>query len=221
MAVRTQVKFYYDILSPYAWFGFENLCRYQKPWDLDLQLKPMNIWKIMSESGNTGPWRNPSQFSFMNRDTQMVADMLDIPYKPLSNFAEAAAVRGSFPTLKTLAACQILYPDHLEELSRQSWLGLYSRDIDITDEGNIRHFAPAAQIPDVDRLIEFSSCNEAKHQLVDNTTEALESKCFGAPWYTVTNPTTGKREKFFGHDRVEMLGWVIGKEYKGHHPTQS
>ena len=82
MAVRTQVKFYYDILSPYAWFGFENLCRYQKPWDLDLQLRPMNIWKIMSESGNTGPWRNPSKFSFMNRDTQMVADMLDIPYKP-------------------------------------------------------------------------------------------------------------------------------------------
>jgi glutathione S-transferase kappa 1 len=220
MAVRTQVKFYYDILSPYAWFGFESLCRYQKPWDLDLQLKPMNLGKIMGTSGNTPPGMNPSKGSMLYRDVQRVSEMMDVPYKPLANFAQTVFIRGSLPTLKALAACQIMYPDHLEELTRQSWLGLYSKDIDITDKDNIIQFAEAAQIPDVDKLIEFSLGGEARQQLIDNTAEALESKCFGAPWYTVTNPNTGRREKFFGHDRIEMLGWVIGKEYMGYHPPQ-
>jgi glutathione S-transferase kappa 1 len=220
MAVRTSVKFYYDILSPYSWFGFETLCRYQKPWNLDLQLRPMNIWKIIKESGNTGPWRNPSKLSFINRDLIMVSEMLGVPYKPIGNIAETLSMRGSFPTLKALAACQIMYPDHLEDLSRQSWYGMYSEDIDITDEANIRRFARDAQIPDIDELIRFSNSDEAKQKLADNTAEALESKCYGAPWFIVTHPETGKREKFFGHDRVEMLGWVIGKEYVGYHPRQ-
>lgn len=220
MAIRTKVKFYYDVLSPYAWFGFESLCRYQKPWDLDLHLRPMNLGKIMGESGNMPPGMNPSKGSMLSRDVQRVSEMMNLPYKPLENFAKTVFIRGSVPCIKTLAACQILYPDHLEELSRQAWLGLYSKDIDITDKNNIKMFAEAAGIPDVDKLIEFSSGPEAREQLIANTNEALESKCFGAPWYTVTNPNTGRREKFFGHDRVEMLGWILGKEYHGHDPLR-
>lgn len=218
MAVRTQVKFYYDTLSPYAWFGFESLCRYQKPWDLDLQLRPVNLGIVMKESGNMPPGMNPFKGSMLARDVQRVSEMMDLPYNPVKNFAETVFIRGSVPTLKSLAACQILYPDKLEELTRQAWLGLYSKDVDITDKENIRNFALAAEIPDADKLLEFSSGVEARQQLIDNTKEALALKCFGAPWYSVISPTTGKRETFFGHDRIEMLGWVIGKDYKGHHP---
>ena len=113
-----------------------------------------------------------------------------------------------------------MYPGHLNELSRQAWLGLYSRHVDITDEQNIIQFAEAAQIPDIDQLMDFSRSTEARQQLIDNTAEALDSKCFGVPWFTVINPSTGRREKFFGSDRIEMLGWVIGKEYMGIHPPQ-
>ena len=222
MAVRTQVKFYYDVLSPYAWFGFEALCRYQKPWDLDLQLRPINLGKIKKESGNLspGPCADIFKGSLFFPDVQRTSEMMELPYKPLENFMESVFIKGSLPTQKTLAACQILYPEHMEELTRQSWLGLYSHDMDMTDKDNILQFAEAAQIPDVDKLLEFSVGNEAKQQLISNTTEALDSKCFGAPWFTVTNPITGRREKFFGQDRVEMLGWVIGKKYVGHHPPQ-
>ena len=218
MAVRTQVKFYYDILSPYAWFGFESLCRYQQPWDLDLQLRPMNLGKIMAGSGNTPPGMNPSKGSMLSRDVQRAGEMMNLPYKPIANFAQTLFIRGSLPTLKTLAACQILHPEQLEELTRQAWQGIYSRDIDITDKDNIRGFAEAAGVEDVEGLLEFSNGPEARQQLIDNTSEALASKCFGAPWFTAVNPATGRTEKFFGHDRVEMLGWVIGKEYRGHNP---
>eukprot|EP00116_Pleurobrachia_bachei_P017491 sb/3477753/ len=105
-------------------------------------------------------------------------------------------------------------------MTRQAWLGLYSRDIDITDSDNVRSFAAAAGVPDPEGLFELSKGGEARQQLIDNTTEALDSKCFGAPWFVVEHPVTGRREKFFGHDRVEMLGWVIGQEYKGHNPPQ-
>ena len=220
MAVRTPVKFYYDILSPFSWVAFESLCRYQKAWNLDLQLKPMDLNEVVSLSGNKPPGMIRSKGLLLLRDIQRLADMMDLPYKRLADFEQTVYKRGSIPTLTTLAACQIMFPKHLEELSRQAWLGLHSRDIDITDQKNIKQFAEAAQIPDIDKLIEFSLSEEARQQLNDNMIEALDSKCFGAPWFTVTNPNTGKREKFFGSDRIEMLGWVLGKEYMGLQPPQ-
>ena len=219
MAIRPTVKFYYDILSPYSWLAFEVLCRYQKPWDMDLQLKPMNLGKIMAESGNRPPGMNPFKASLMSRDVQRAADMVKIPYKPLENFAESVFIRGSVPTLKALAACQQNYPTILEEFTRQCWIGLYSKDVDITDADNIREFAIRAGVPDVDKLLDLSKDPEARQQLIDNTTEALDAKCFGAPWYTTVNPGNGNTEKFFGQDRVEMLAWVLGKEYKGVDPS--
>lgn len=216
----TRVKLYYDIVSPYSWFGMESLCKYKKPWNLDIQLRPTFTAKIMKESGNTSPVLNPSKVAMMLRDLERVSGMLGMPYNQLADPVNSLFKRGSLPTIKTLAACQILYPDHLEELSRQAWLGLYSRDIDITSVDNLQYFAEMANIPDVDKLLQFRLGDEARQQVIDNTQEALKSKCFGVPWYTVTNPKTGRQEKLFGHDRLEMLGWIIGKEYKGICPKE-
>lgn len=221
MAVRTKVNFYYDILSPYAWFGFEALCRYQNVWQLDLQLKPLNIKRIMSESGNIPPSTNEYKRDYMiSHDVRRISDMMSLPYNPQS-YSLSVLQRGSTACMKTLAACQILFPDHLEELSRQSWLGLYYKNIDITASDNIRMFAEAARVPNVDELLLFSQGNEARSQFITNTQEALDSKCFGVPWFTVVNPTSGQAEALFGHDRVEMLGWIIGADYHGQNPPHS
>ena len=216
MAVRTPVKLYYDILSPYAWFGFESLCRYQKPWNLDLQLKPFSIQHVMEKSGNTSPAFNPSKVSLINHDLKRVSGMMNLPYVPLANVADSLLVKGTNKAMRTLSAAQIHSPDHLEELTRQLWLSLYSRQEDITDNQIILKCCQLAG--EGEELIEQSKSGGAKQQMIDNTNEALQSKCFGAPWFTTVNPKSGRVEKFFGHDRVEMLGWVLDKKYVGHNP---
>ena len=216
MAVRTPVKLYYDVLSPYAWFGFESLCRYQKPWNLDLQLKPLSLGHIMKESGNKPPGMNPFKGSMLARDVQRAGEMMHLPYVPLTNFADSVFIKGSTSAMRVLAAAQIHSPDHLEELTRQLWLSLYSRQEDITDNQIILKCCQLAG--EGEELMEQSKSGGAKQQMIDNTNEALQSKCFGAPWFTTVNPKSGRVEKFFGHDRVEMLGWVLDKKYVGHNP---
>jgi glutathione S-transferase kappa 1 len=42
MPPRLRLHFYYDIGSPYSYFAYEILLRYEHLWNLDLQLYPVS-----------------------------------------------------------------------------------------------------------------------------------------------------------------------------------
>ncbi|XP_047418614.1 glutathione S-transferase kappa 1 isoform X2 [Sciurus carolinensis] len=51
------LELFYDVLSPYSWLCFEVLCRYQKIWNIKLQLQPTLIAGIMKDSGSLSAMR--------------------------------------------------------------------------------------------------------------------------------------------------------------------
>uniref|UniRef100_A0A670ZQ66 DSBA-like thioredoxin domain-containing protein n=1 Tax=Pseudonaja textilis TaxID=8673 RepID=A0A670ZQ66_PSETE len=50
--LKKKVAFFYDVLSPYSWLGFEIICRYRPIWNLDLHLRPVFLAGIMKATGN-------------------------------------------------------------------------------------------------------------------------------------------------------------------------
>ena len=52
---RLVVELFYDVVSPYTYIGFEALCRYRQPWDMELRLKPIFLAALMREAGNQSP----------------------------------------------------------------------------------------------------------------------------------------------------------------------
>jgi hypothetical protein len=46
------VTFYYDVISPWSLFAYRLLQRYEKPWNLDVQLRPRYLGGVMQGSGN-------------------------------------------------------------------------------------------------------------------------------------------------------------------------
>ncbi|XP_057360843.1 glutathione S-transferase kappa 1 isoform X2 [Manis pentadactyla] len=51
------VELFYDVLSPYAWLGFEVLCRYKNIWNINLQLRPSFLAGVMKDSGSLSAMR--------------------------------------------------------------------------------------------------------------------------------------------------------------------
>uniref|UniRef100_A0A8D2IHF9 Glutathione S-transferase kappa 1 n=1 Tax=Urocitellus parryii TaxID=9999 RepID=A0A8D2IHF9_UROPR len=73
------LELFYDVLSPYSWLCFEVLCRYQKIWNIKLQLQPTLIAGIMKDSGSLSAMRfltavkmeNPEMLEKVSRELWM------------------------------------------------------------------------------------------------------------------------------------------------------
>jgi len=62
VAKKVVVDLYYDVISPYAWIGFELLCRYRNQWpSMQLKFKPFFIAAIIKGSGNQPPTLVPKR----------------------------------------------------------------------------------------------------------------------------------------------------------------
>lgn len=56
MSPKIPVKFYFDIVSPYSYLGFELISRYQPRWArMQLQLKPVHLFAVLHASENRPP----------------------------------------------------------------------------------------------------------------------------------------------------------------------
>ena len=47
-----RVTLYFDVISPYAWLGFEGLTRLAPEWGAEIRLKPFFLGGVMRATGN-------------------------------------------------------------------------------------------------------------------------------------------------------------------------
>ncbi|VDM57645.1 unnamed protein product [Angiostrongylus costaricensis] len=68
-------------------------------------------------------------------------------------------------------------------------------------------------VTDYSRLIEKLNADDVADQLQQNTSDALNSGAFGAPWIVVHKD--GEEHAFFGSDRLHLIGHLIGHKFCG------
>jgi len=74
-----EVDFYYDVVSPWSYIGFEVLLRYEKEWDLDITFKPVFLGGVMQASGNKPPATLPAKATYGMSDLTRSSEYFDIP----------------------------------------------------------------------------------------------------------------------------------------------
>ncbi|XP_053156408.1 glutathione S-transferase kappa 1 isoform X1 [Hemicordylus capensis] len=213
------VECFYDVVSPYSWLAFEVLCRYRPIWNIELRLRPAFLGGIMKGTGNQPPAMLPKRGEYMMKDIMWMAKYYQVPLKIPKDFFDTIIKKGSLSAMRFVTAVDISQPQFLEMVSRELWMRAWSRDEDITQPESILAAAERAGLPSdtAQKLLEMSPSSEVKNRLKATTDEALKYGAFGMP--SIVAHVDGEPHLFFGSDRLELLGHVLGERWLGPVPT--
>ncbi|KAJ7335708.1 hypothetical protein JRQ81_013649 [Phrynocephalus forsythii] len=218
---KKRVDFFYDVLSPYSWLGFEILCRYRPIWNMELCLRPVFLAGIMKESGNQPPAMLPKRGEYMFKDIKRLAKFYQVPVQMPRDFMGTVIKKGSLAAMRFVTAVDLTEPQFVESVSREFWLRIWSRDEDITQPDSILAAAAKAGLSagQAQKLLEMSTSSEVKDRLKTTTDEVLKYGAFGVPCSVIY--VDDKPQLLFGSDRLELLGHLLGKKWQGPVPASA
>ncbi|NWR35981.1 GSTK1 transferase, partial [Tachuris rubrigastra] len=207
---RTVVELFYDVISPYSWLGFEVLCRYQHIWNIDLRFRPGFLGGIMQQTGNKPPAMLPKRAEYLLKDVKRMAKYYQVPIKISGDDFQRIFRTSSLAAMRFITAIDMTKPEYLEPLSREFWIRFWSQ-VSILRRSVILPVAQQAGLPSElsQKALEMMSSPTVKDRLRETTDEAMKYGAFGMP--AVVAHYNGEPHLFFGSDRLELLGSVIGK----------
>ncbi|KAG0698751.1 Glutathione S-transferase kappa 1 [Chionoecetes opilio] len=215
---KLKIDLYYDVTSPYAWFGFEVINRYKAHWNIDLHLKPVRLANVGQAAGTIAPAMKPNRAPYMVKDLYRSADYFNVPLKMPSDVFELMFVKGSLIPGRFLTAIGLCHPTHLEAASRHLWLAAWGRDEDIISAEVLAAAGVAAGLTP-EALVEVKEQMGqpvTKQQFKAHTDEAVGYGAFGVP--TLVAHVGGKPALFFGSDRFPVLAQEINELWMGPEP---
>ncbi|XP_069162959.1 glutathione S-transferase kappa 1 isoform X2 [Procambarus clarkii] len=213
-----KIDFFYDVISPYAWFAFEVLMRYKKHWNVEIQLKPVLLAAIGKAAGNTAPMLVPNKGRYIAKDLLRCGTYFNIPVKLVRDAHELMLVKGSLVPNRFLTAIDLLYPDYLEAASRALWMEVWNKDEDITTQETLERAGEVAGLTkdQLAHIQEHMTQEVTKNRLETYTEEAVQYGAFGLP--AIVAHTGGEPMLFFGSDRFPVLAQEIGEKWIGPEP---
>ncbi|ORZ07992.1 DSBA-like thioredoxin domain-containing protein [Lobosporangium transversale] len=225
MASRSTITCFYDIVSPYSYFGVKLLNRYrqQPQWqNVAVEFRPVFLGGIMNGAKNQPPATIPAKGKYMIKDLHTISKITGIPFQFSSNFPLL-----TIPTMRLLIAIQkhesAKYEQCIEKLYDEYWV----QDNDVTDAAIlVKALSPILGSANaVEKYLQMTSDKGIKQTLMDNTQQAVDIGAFGAPTFIVKKAGTeaGEEVMFFGSDRFEMMASFLDLPYPGitFHKTSS
>ncbi|KAI1314820.1 Glutathione S-transferase kappa 1 [Mortierella claussenii] len=217
MSSRARIVCYYDVVSPYSYYGVNLMNRYktQAQWkDVDVVFRPIFLPALMSGAKNPPPVTVPAKSAYMRADLNRIGTASGIPFKFPSNFPAMTVL-----PMRVLIAIQkqessAKYDQCIEK--NEYWV----QDKNITDTATLISALSPILGSDarVEELIQMASSKEIKQELIDNTQEAMDAGGFGAPLFMVKKAGAVADDKeimFFGSDRFELMASILDLPYLG------
>ncbi|KXS18157.1 thioredoxin-like protein [Gonapodya prolifera JEL478] len=216
---RPLIKFHYDVVSPYSYFGFEVLHRYKnlKLWDVDVELCPMFLGGLHGLTGNKPPSALPARGIYLTQDGPRSAKQFNVPTRPVSRFPQQ-----TLKCMRLLTFIKLNHPEHLEAATRALMRKLQYEQGDLEVDTDV---ADALAFLGRERVLGWLATEISKQPVKDALTaqvrSAYESGAFGMPWWIITKPTpTGPAtEVFFGSDRWPHIVDFLGLPWYGYDPA--
>ena len=185
------IDFWFDFISPYAYFGFLRIEELAARHGATLRLRPVLFAALLNEHGQLGPAEIPSKRDHTFRDILRYAALNDIeltgpaahPFNPIT------ALRCSLPEVAG---------DDQARVVRTLFVACWSARADLGTPENVARVLDGAGLPGA-ALVNRTRDPKVKAALKQEVNLALQRGVFGVP----TADCDG--ELFWGNDRLDML----------------
>ena len=194
------LTFYFDYLSPYAYFAWGRIEDFCRNHNTELIAKPVVFGKLLDRWGHLGPAEIAPKREWLIKYCLFYAETNNLPLTFPKNhpFNSLPALRAS---LKEVSG------DHQHDLISAIFEAGWGRGADIGQVEVIAEIADGVGL-DRDNVVGAISSPEVKSLLKDNTDEAITQGVFGIPTMIYNN------ELFWGNDQFDYLSQIINGTYK-------
>ncbi|MCX7348385.1 MAG: 2-hydroxychromene-2-carboxylate isomerase [Alphaproteobacteria bacterium] len=188
----TELTFWFDVHSPWAYLASFRIGDLARKHGLRLRWRPLHLPRLLDEIGGHKPLEaSPQRVAWFRQDIADHAELLGVPLRTHPNYP----LRNS----RALRAC-ILAEDEgkAEGFVRRVLKGYWAEEADITDLEQLARWGAETGL-DGDAVKAAAMSDAFKERLDANTSEAIARGVFGVP--TID---TGAR-LYFGNDRLDLL----------------
>ncbi|SFG48405.1 2-hydroxychromene-2-carboxylate isomerase [Neptunomonas qingdaonensis] len=190
MAAR-QLDFYFDYLSPYAYFSWRWIQAICKKYGLTLNAHPVVFGKLLDHWGQLGPAEVPPKKAALYKYCYRYAQLNGFDFNPPLNhpYNPLPALRLSLPGIAGDAQHQLI-----SAIFEAGW----SRGIDLASEADLANVLESLGLNSSEMLKAIKTA-DVKAELRQETAQAIARDVFGVPTFIVDG------ELFWGNDQQEHL----------------
>ncbi|WP_076593448.1 2-hydroxychromene-2-carboxylate isomerase [Herminiimonas arsenitoxidans] len=189
-------EYYFAPQSPWAYFGHARLIALAKQYDVQIEMKPIDLQKVFSVSGGLPLAKRPPQRqAYRLLELKRWSAHLNLPLNPQPKFSP---VSGD-PAAKLIIATKLAHgTDAALALTSAIMHAFWADDKNIMDADTLAALANAAGY-DGNALMKSSETTSVQNEYDQFTNDAMAASVFGAPWYVVDG------EAFWGQDRLDFV----------------
>jgi 2-hydroxychromene-2-carboxylate isomerase len=195
-------EYYFAPQSPWSYLGHERLLALAKQYDVQIEMKPVDLAKIFSVSGGLPlAKRSPQRQAHRLLELQRWSAHLDLPLNPQPKFFPVAGD----PAAKLIIATKFAHgTDAALSLTTAIMRALWVDDKNIMDADTLIALANIAG-HDGAALLKASETSAVQNEYEQFTSDAMAASVFGMPWYVVDG------EAFWGQDRLDFVERALQK----------
>ena len=189
-------EYYFAPQSPWAYLGHARLIALAKQYDVQIDMKPVDLAKLFSVSGGLPLAKRPPQRqAYRLVELKRWSAHLGLPLNLQPKFSPASGDAAS----KLIIATKFAHgTDAALQLTGAIMHAFWADDKNIMDSDTLAGLANDAGY-DGAALVKASETTSVQNEYDQFTNDAMAASVFGAPWYVVDG------EAFWGQDRLDFV----------------
>jgi 2-hydroxychromene-2-carboxylate isomerase len=189
-------EYYFAPQSPWAYLGHARLIALAKQYDVQIDMKPIDLAKLFSVSGGLPLAKRPPQRqAYRLVELKRWSAHLGLPLNLQPKFSPASGDAAS----KLIIATKFAHgTDAAMQLTGAIMHAFWADDKNIMDSDTLAGLANDAGYAGA-ALVKASETTSVQNEYDQFTNDDMAASVFGAPWYVVDG------EAFWGQDRLDFV----------------